>query len=421
MSRHLSIIAAVHRSRAPRSGSMQKKLASALFLASIAACGGPIGDDQIETTDALYGVGSIARAWGNTDGAVVPTCWVNPDEHIDLQIRVRQILRETWESYANISFTGTEPSLPFGGLWASCANTPSRHVGVTFSEAADYRGNTAGGGANGALVTLIADRALDDNYKRFRYEVIHEFGHALGFAHEMQRPDNWNGDTAYQCGGDGTDSGNYARVTGGLYLTPTYDVNSIMNYCNPVGFPQDLSLGDISGVRAVCGRRDIKGVLCYTASIPITSCSGIVTTGAKTAAGRGPTALGTSSAPGGSSNNCSRARRATAFSTESIPTTTCVGIATRVGWTVAFDGSPAREISSAPVGISRRCSRAVTASSTESHRWCRPLCRPALARPTKATRHPAVSSNGIATTDGETVASIGRQAQGAPSAPDGAQ
>jgi hypothetical protein len=44
-------------------------------------------------------------------------------------------------------------------------------------------------------------------------------------------------------------------------LTPAYDVNSIMNYCNPAGFPQDLSLGDIRGVRAVYGRRDIKGVL----------------------------------------------------------------------------------------------------------------------------------------------------------------
>ena len=236
----------------------QLSIIAAVFLSSIAACGDPLDDEQIETTDALYGVGSSAKAWPL---GVAPTCWVDPDDRIDLQIRVRQILRETWESYANVSFTGTEPSLPFGGLWASCANTPATHISVAFSTAANFRGSTNGGAATGALVTLISDRALGVNYERFRYQVIHEFGHALGFAHEMQRPDNWNGSTAYQCGGDGTDVGNYARVAGGLYLTPTYDVNSIMNYCHPVDYPQDLSLGDISGVRAVYGRRDVKGVL----------------------------------------------------------------------------------------------------------------------------------------------------------------
>ena len=249
MNRQLSVIA-------------MKKTSAALFLVSIAACGGPVAGDPTETThQPLYGVGSTARAWGNTTGAVIPVCWMNPNDHMDLQIRVREILRETWESYANIWFTGPEPSLPFGGLWAPCSETPGRNIGIAFSDDANFRGNTVGGGADGALVTLIADRALNENYARFRYEVIHEFGHALGFRHEMQRPDNWNGDTAYQCGGDGTDSGNYAVATGGLNLTANYDVNSIMNYCNPAGFPQDLSLGDIHGVRAVYGRRDVKGAL----------------------------------------------------------------------------------------------------------------------------------------------------------------
>ena len=111
------------------------------------------------------------------------------------------------------------------------------------------------------MVTLIADRALAENFNHFRYEVIHEFGHALGFTHEQQRPDNWPAGTAAQCGisADDPDYGNYAPVLGGINLTATYDVNSIMNYCNPVGFPQDLSLGDIRGVRAAYGRRDVKG------------------------------------------------------------------------------------------------------------------------------------------------------------------
>ena len=95
---------------------MRTKLAKALLLTSIAACG--IEDDTTETsteTSDLYGLGGASRSWGNANGAVVPVCLMDPDAHMDLQIRVREILRETWESYANISFTGTEPSEPFGG------------------------------------------------------------------------------------------------------------------------------------------------------------------------------------------------------------------------------------------------------------------------------------------------------------------
>ncbi|NOU32035.1 MAG: hypothetical protein HOO96_29375 [Polyangiaceae bacterium] len=225
-------------------------------------CTGPVGDeDSAASSQELYGLGPNARPWGNTSGAVVPVCWTNPDDRIDLQIKVREILRETWESYANVSFTGPDPSQPFGGAWIACSETPARHVAIQFSTATDYRGNTAGGGSQGAVVTLISDRALGVNYQRFRYEVIHEMGHALGFNHEMQRSDNWTSGSAAQCPGDGTDSGNYAEAKGGINLTPSYDPNSIMNYCNPAGFAQDLSLGDIAGVRAAYGRRDVKGVV----------------------------------------------------------------------------------------------------------------------------------------------------------------
>ena len=187
MSRQRSIIAAFH----------------VLVFASIAACGGLIADDQVETDSALYGVGTIARAWGNTNGAVVPTCWMNPDDHIDLQIRVRQIIRETWESYANVSFTGSEPSLPFGGIWPSCSGTTSRRVGVAFSEVANYRGNTgrrrrewsAGDVDCGPRAGRRTTRAFDTRSST-------SSDTRLGFTHEMQRPDNWNGNTAYQCGGD---------------------------------------------------------------------------------------------------------------------------------------------------------------------------------------------------------------------------
>ena len=216
-----------------------------------------VEDENIETSsdeNGLYGLGSTALPWGDTNGAIVPICPADFTTDIELRAKVLEILRETWGSYAKINFYQPTPG--------QCALLAfDRKVDLYFSGTPDFRGASATT-LFGAYVELISDRALTENYERFRYQVIHEFGHALGFAHEQRRPDNWEGGSADQCPAPNADeAAQHAELAGGIYLTDEYDVHSIMNYCNPAGFPQDLSLGDIRGVRRAYGQRDVKGVI----------------------------------------------------------------------------------------------------------------------------------------------------------------
>jgi hypothetical protein len=246
--RKLSNRARGSRCRLPRLG-----LGSLIALAT--ACGVTDPDESVGSDEApLYGLGSLGTRWTNGE---VPICFGNfqaGDERYD---KIRWILTETWGAVANIRFTG------FG----ACPATGNR-VSITFVTDSRGSADSVGEGVRNVVLrgqddTFLASEVgsgSGGNLSRFRYQVIHEIGHVLGFVHEQERPDNWtyfpNGtpNQSLGCPADFNDLGNWLPETGGTYFT-TYDAQSVMGYCSrepgtTSPFVQNLSAGDIAGVRA---------------------------------------------------------------------------------------------------------------------------------------------------------------------------
>jgi len=201
-----------------------------------------------KTTDQLYQLGT---AW--TSG-VVNVCYDTADgNNPTLLASARNIVNATWAAQAKISFVG----------WGACnyANRTSPFSMVALHFAAGTNGSTSnppgmhaatGSGSSWAPgVSHVYLTSSDPNFAtRFPYEVIHELGHAIGYAHEQERPDNWTGTTPIYCN---QTQGSIKSLPGGTYRTPYFDLASVMDYCNPAGFPDVLSNGDIEGIRQTYG------------------------------------------------------------------------------------------------------------------------------------------------------------------------
>jgi hypothetical protein len=208
-----------------------------LLCAALALAGCGERNVNVQSADsALYGLGSLGSAWS---GGNVPVCFTNTSDQPALQAQIPGMLSSSWSRAGNLHFTG------FGACHGG------NEVQVTF--VANSNGVTFSLGQGTVSMNLISNDTPDLTH--FKYEVIHEFGHALGFAHEMKRPDNWVGGNALQCPVgtfDGsTDATQFNAAPGGLNLTPNYDPNSIMNYCQPGGgavLKTVLSPGDMLAV-----------------------------------------------------------------------------------------------------------------------------------------------------------------------------
>ena len=191
------------------------------------------------------------QVWTDNNN-VVPVCWSTNGYTLEKQ-RMRDAITNAWQAESGLTFTWRD----------ACPNSGStRYLKIAITaQAKDPNGNYPNDGADGVSeVGMAASFRLPNEPSsmnlqfrpdhlaglgRTEYIGVHEMGHALGFKHEMDRPENEGG---IHC------PANVQTDFSGL-IEGSYDQDSVMSYCNTRGNVSGaLTEWDKLGVQQVYAR-----------------------------------------------------------------------------------------------------------------------------------------------------------------------